>query len=132
MRTRNPLSHLKAYLFGTIFGVFSLGAAFATPPTELTVGLYPYVPRIDQFKSALQSEWHKVQPNIQLHFLTFEEWDGGYVTTPPANADVYVVDALFFENYRQQTLMEPLQNGEISNLNDFIPYALDGVRVAGQ
>src|SRR5687767_730345 len=105
MRTRTLLPFLKACIAGIAFSVFGLNAAFATPPAQLTVGLYPYVPRIDQFKSALQTEWHKVQPNVQLNFLTFEQWDGGYVTTPPANADVYVFDALFFDNYRQQNLM---------------------------
>ncbi|NET56591.1 MAG: hypothetical protein F6K47_10605 [Symploca sp. SIO2E6] len=69
------------------------GTALANP-TELTVGLYPYVPRIEQFQTAIQNQWDKVHPEVSLKFLDENEWDGGYDQDPPQNADVYVFDAL--------------------------------------
>ena len=131
MRARHLSAAIRRCALVAWISAFVLGITVARA-TELTVGLYPYVPRLDQFKSAIQSEWQKVQPTVTLRFLTFEEWDGGYAMTSPAAADVYVLDALFFEHYRQQSWMEPLAANEVMNLADFLPYAIDGVRVGQQ
>ncbi|KVE38675.1 thiamine pyridinylase [Burkholderia sp. BDU5] len=95
---------------------------------QLTVALYPWVPRVDQFKSAIETEWKKVQPAVALQFMSTEEWDGGYRNNPPANADVYVYDAIFFDYFRSQNWLEPLAANEILNIGDFLPYAIDGVK----
>jgi thiamine pyridinylase len=131
MKTRNHSVRFNSLPLFFLFGALILRISLAHS-TQLTVGLYPYVPRVEQFQAAVTAEWSKVQPDVQLHFLTFDEWDGGYTTNPPAGADVYVFDALFFESYRQQGLMEPLAAGEISNIDDFLPYALEGVKANGQ
>ena len=35
----------------------------------LTVALYPYVPRVDQFESAIRQAWRKVHPTVGLDFI---------------------------------------------------------------
>ncbi len=101
----------------------------STAETTLAVALYPYVPRVEQFKAALASEWGKVQPDIALNFL---DWDGGYSDNPPAGVDVYVFDAMFFEYFRSQGWLEAMSADEIDNLDDFVPYAIQGVRLDSQ
>ena len=107
-----------------------LGAEQASA-TGLKVGLYPYVPRPEQFQTAIQSEWKKIQPDIPLTFISVEDWDGGYSKDPPSDADVYVFDAMFFDYFRSQDLLEPMQASEIKALDDFVQYAIDGVQVDG-
>ncbi|WP_293087628.1 thiamine pyridinylase [Moorena sp. SIO3H5] len=106
--------------------LLGIGEASAT---ELHVALYPYVPRLEQFQTAIQAEWQKVQPEVPLNFVPAEDWDGGYSNNPPENADVYVFDAMFFDYFRSQNWLEPIQASEINNLEDFVEYAIDGVKV---
>lgn len=100
--------------------------------TTLVVALYPWVPRMEQFQNAITTAWASVQPNVPLSFLTSQQWDGGYSNNPPPNADVYVFDAMFFDYFRSQGWLEPMSAGEINNLNDFVPYAINGVQSGGQ
>ncbi|NEO67149.1 MAG: thiamine pyridinylase, partial [Moorea sp. SIO4G2] len=106
--------------------LLGIGEALAT---ELKVALYPYVPRLEQFQTAIQAQWQKVQPEVPLNFVPAEDWDGGYSKNPPENADVYVFDAMFFDYFRSQNWLEPIQASEIDNLEDFVDYAIDGVKV---
>lgn len=108
--------------------VLCLTAATANAAT-LTVGLYPYVPNLQQFKTAITAAWQQVQPKVPLVFLTPEQWDGGYEKDPPPNADVYVFDAMFFEYFRSNNRLERMEASEIDNLFDFVDYAIDGVKV---
>lgn len=96
---------------------------------ELVVALYPYVPRIHQFQTAIEAEWKKVQPDVSLHFLSAQEWDGGYSMDPPSTADVYVFDAMFFELFRSKGFLEPMAAGEVQHLRDFVEYAIEGVKI---
>lgn len=100
--------------------------------TELTVGLYPYVPRLEQFQTAIKTQWAKVQPKVTLKFLSAADWDGGYSNNPPKNVDVYVFDAMFFDYFQSQNWLEPMSADEIDNLDDFVKYAIDGVKVGKQ
>lgn len=104
--------------------------------TTLKVELYPWVPRIDQFETAIKAEWANVRPDVDLEFISSSSdpslsWDGGYHTDPSPDADVYVFDAMFFDYFRNKNLLEPIQASEINNLNDFVSYAIDGVQVNG-
>jgi thiamine pyridinylase len=100
--------------------------------TTLVVALYPWVPRMGQFQDAITTAWASVQPGVPLSFLSAQDWDGGYSNNPPPNADVYVFDAMFFAYFRSQGLLEPMSASEIQNLNDFVPYAIQGVQAGGQ
>jgi len=104
----------------------------AVTERTLVVGLYPYVPRLDQFQGAITAEWSKVRPDLSLRFLSVDDWDGGYSDDPPPQADVYVFDAMFFEYFRSQGWLEPMGADEIDDLDDFVAYAIDGVEVDGQ
>jgi thiamine pyridinylase len=98
-------------------------------PQQLTVALYPWVPRVDQFQQAIETEWKKVQPAVALQFVSADNWDGGYSNDPPANADVFVYDAIFFDYFRSRNWLEPLAAKEVQNLDDYLPYAINGVKV---
>lgn len=103
-----------------------------TPQTTLVVGLYPYVPRLDQFQAAITEAWAEARPDVALRFLSSDEWDGGYSQDPPSEADVYVFDAMFFDDFRSRSWLEPMSAGEIDELSDFVAYAIDGVEVDGR
>lgn len=92
----------------------------------LNVGLYPYVPRIDQFKKALSSHWNKLHPDIALTYS--DKWDGGYDLNPDDDLDVFVFDALFFENFLNKGYLDPIKANEINNISDFVDYAIQGVK----
>ena len=115
-----------------LFVAVSLFGIRRASATELTVALYPYVPQLEQFQTAIQTEWKTVQPNISLNFISANDWDGGYSKDPPPNADVYVFDAMFFDYFRSQNWLEPMQASEIQNLDDFVKYAIDGVQINQQ
>jgi thiamine pyridinylase len=94
-------------------------------PSTLRVGLYPYVPRLDQFKTAIQEAWQQVEPGVALEFV--DGWDGGY-KKDPGNLDVFVFDAVFFGYFRSQGWLAPLAATEIDDMSDFLPYAIEGVQ----
>lgn len=96
----------------------------------LKVGLYPYVPRVDQFKEVLEAKWAALDNGIDLEIITDPSvWDGGY-NTDPTGLDVFVFDALFLNKYRAANLLTSLTPADINpaGLDDFVPYAIDGVK----
>ena len=134
---------ITAVLLSAVFLMISGCATVSTRPaqgtpetapqqTTLVVALYPYVPRMDQFQKAITAAWSNDHPDVALSFLTAKEWDGGYSIDPPANADVYVFDAMFLDFFRSRGWLEPMQAGEIDHLADFVPYAIQGVQSDGQ
>jgi len=118
-------SCIKALL---ILGIAASSYVHAADP--LKVGLYPFVPRLEQFQTAIQNEWKKIQPNVDLIFET--NWDGGYDQDPPDDVDVFVFDAMYFENFLSRGFLESLEANEISNLDDFLEYAIKGVQSNGK
>jgi len=94
----------------------------------LVVGLYPWVPRLQQFEDTITAAWAKVQPDVPLTFLTSDEWDGGYHMDPPANADIYVMDAIFLNYFNSIGSVSMLSDAEVLNKQDFFDYAIDGVK----
>lgn len=107
--------------------------AFSAPASDnkksLAVALYPYVPRIKQFKTTIKNEWARRHPKVSLKFLGTDQWDGGYSTDPPSSADVFVFDAIYFNYFRSQNYLEPLKASEVKNHDDFIAYARQGSKV---
>jgi thiamine pyridinylase len=88
--------------FGQIALILLMGALVspAAWAETLTVALYPSVPRTAQFEAAIRAAWSKVHPADQLSFINDGNvWDGGYHTNPPANVDVFVFDAMYFEEF---------------------------------
>ncbi len=110
-------------------GAMMVNCSIAFGQQQLTVGLYPYVPRIEQFRNAISNEWNKIHPDVQLKFLTDSEWDGGYEKNPSAATDVYVFDATYLNYFMAQNWLEPISPQEILGLSDFLPYSSEGVKV---
>ena len=98
----------------------------------LKVGLYPYVPRVDQFEKVLKAKWDELGTGIDLVIITDPKvWDGGY-DKDPKELDVFVFDALFLNKYRDASLLESLTSDDINpdGLDDFVSYAINGVKNA--
>lgn len=93
---------------------------------SLTVALYPYVPRIEQFKTAITEAWAEVQPKVPLTFLPTRDWDGGYTNNPPDGADVFVFDAMYLALFKSQNNLVPFSRAEVDNIDDFLSYAIQG------
>lgn len=96
--------------------------------TVLTVGLYPWVPRPQQFQQALTQAWQKLGTGVELKFASADEWDGGYDKNPSADLDVYVFDAMYLDLFKARGWLEPIAASEVSNPDDFVDYAKRGLR----
>lgn len=103
------------------------GSKSAQSGSTLTVALYPYVPRIDQFKQAITTAWAKTHPDVELIFVPSDEWDGGYSSNPKSNYDVFIFDGMFFEYFKAQNYLYPIPQSSVTNPDDFLAYARDGV-----
>lgn len=97
--------------------------------TTLRVGLYPWVPRLDQFKEVVAAAWKAQEPNI---FLEFVDWDGGYKHDPSKDMDVFVFDAIFLAYFQESNFLSPIKDNEVQGLGDFVNYAIEGARIKGQ
>ncbi|MCA1458921.1 thiamine pyridinylase [Bradyrhizobium sp. BRP22] len=122
-----------AVVASAILPVVALPSSAAEAQQSLTVALYPYVPRIGQFQNAITTAWSQVQPNVRLKFINDESvWDGGYKRNPPAEADVYVFDAMYFEQFRANNYLVAMARNEIQDAADFLPYARKAVVANGK
>ena len=101
--------------------MISVCHASAQSPDTLTLALYPYVPDIERFKSAIREEWNQHHPEIQLEF---SDWDC-YSGTLPENADVFVYDGVYMNHYMEQGILLPLAENEIEDMDDFYPFVTD-------
>ncbi|MEH0022600.1 MAG: thiamine pyridinylase [Desulfobacter sp.] len=110
--------------------VLSLVLATAAWAETLKVGLYPYVPRVEQFEEVLRNSWAELNTGIDLEIITDPNvWDGGYDKNPDG-LDVFVFDALFLNKYRAANLLVNLTSADINpnGLGDFLTYAIEGVK----
>lgn len=112
------------------------GPGFVPAPAaaqdSLTVALYPWVPRPQQFVDAVQAAWEEVQPGIELTIIMDGSvWDGGYHTPVQPSFDVFVFDAMYFEDYQSQGLLTPIAPDQVTDPDDFVVYAREGVTVDG-
>ena len=90
------------------------GTAGAQNP-GLTVALYPYVPRVDQFQQAITDAWAAVQPGVPLTFVPTDDWDGGYHDDPDPAWDVFVFDGMYLEYFRAEGFLEAMAPSEIDD-----------------
>lgn len=97
------------------------------PNTTLTVALYGYVPDVERFENAVRSEWQKVEPNIDLSFVS---WDC-YETEPTDDLDVIVFDGLYLQHYIKEGFLLPIPDGKISDKSDLLDFAINGCTIDG-
>lgn len=90
----------------------------------LNVALYPYVPRLDQFKSELEVRWSKIHPQCKLNFVS---WDC-YSEDPNENLDVFVFDNIFTSYFIESGLLMEWEKNDIDDFDDYIPYAIEGCK----
>jgi thiamine pyridinylase len=93
----------------------------------LRVAVYPYVPDRIRFQQAVEAQWAARHLEVQLDFVP---WDG-YAEDPPEDLDVFVYDAVFFYDFLEKGYLLPIPDGEIRDIEDFIPCALAACRVDG-
>lgn len=95
----------------------------ASEQLTLRVALYPYVPRLQQFKDVLADMWTRSDVALEL-----VSWDC-YDDDPPPDLDVFVFDAIFLDYFRAQGYLSPYAAAEIDDIDDFLDYAITGSRV---
>jgi len=97
------------------------------PSCELTlnIGLYPDVPRLEQFEETIIQEWEKKHPHIELIFQNW--WDGGY-KKEPVDLDLFIFDGVFLEDYITKGYLLPLKENDINDFDDLLYYAKEGVK----
>jgi len=91
----------------------------------LTVALYPYIPRLEQFKEVIESAWKEVHPESTITWAG--DWDGGYYQDPDSRFDIYVYDACFLDYFRGQNWLYPIPEDRVPDRLDFFQFVLDGV-----
>jgi len=97
------------------------------PSCELTlnIGLYPDVPRLEQFEETINKAWKKKHPHIELVFQNW--WDGGY-KKEPQGLDLFIFDGVFLEDYISKGYLLPLKENDIHDFDDLLYYAKEGVK----
>jgi len=95
--------------------------------TTISVAIYPYVPRPQQFTAAISEAWQSQEPGVELKFV---EWDC-YSEDPLPDLDVFVFDAIFLDNFQSRGFLDPIAADEVVDAGDLLPYALEGSYVDG-
>lgn len=92
---------------------------------ELKVALYPYAPRVDQFKKVISEKWNKIEPDVKITWV--EDWDGGYFNEPKDEYDIFVFDATYFSYFKEKGSLMPIKKSQIKDFNDIMPFATKGL-----
>ena len=93
----------------------------------MSVALYPYLPDSDAFEQAVGDCWRTKHPDVGLEF---KEWDC-YYNEPTEDTDVFVFDALYFAHFVKEGYLLPVPADRISDSDDIIAYAAEGLRSDG-
>ncbi|MDM8523542.1 thiamine pyridinylase [Desulfococcaceae bacterium HSG8] len=98
----------------------------------IRVGLYHWAPNVEQFKFAIRNAWNEKHPDVSLEFAGFDEWDGGYMSDPTDNLDVFAFDTIFLSLFMKQGYLNPIKDSEVEGLSDFLPFLIDGSKADGK
>ncbi len=109
--------------------IVALWASVASA-ASLKVALYPYVPRIDQFKSVIAERWNSVQPDVEIIWV--DGWDGGYDNDPQEDYDLFVFDATYLTYFKNKGWLMGLDPSQVDNLDDFLPFVIKGTSSGGK
>lgn len=91
----------------------------------INIALYPYVPRLDQFKQVISAAWAQQSPDVPLNYV---DWDC-YSQDPPNDLEVFVFDGIFLDYFVAAGFLSALQPSEIDNPADFLPYAINDSKI---
>ena len=96
-----------------------------TGAQAINIALYPYVPRLDQFKQVISAAWAQQSPTVPLNYV---DWDC-YSQDPPSDLEVFGFDGIFLDYFVSKGFLSALRPGEIENPGDFLPYALNDSKI---
>ncbi|MBD2802387.1 thiamine pyridinylase [Xenorhabdus sp. 42] len=120
-------NQIKYFIVSWFVSFVMIGAAFAQ---DIHVGLYPWVPRVEQFQTELTKIWKQKYPDDHLIFVSEKVWDGGYDTLPSEQLDVYIFDAIHTNYFASRGWLLPLGKSDIDDFDDYFDYAVKGIKVA--
>ncbi|MDX7999240.1 thiamine pyridinylase [Xenorhabdus sp. Reich] len=118
---------IKYLIVSWFASLLMIGSVFAQ---DIHVGLYPWVPRVEQFQTELTKIWKQKYPDDNLIFVSDKVWDGGYSTTPSNQLDIYIFDAIYTNYFASNGWLLPLGKSDIDDFDDFFDYAVNGIKVA--
>jgi len=93
--------------------------------SSLKVALYPYVPRIAQFKSVISENWKLLHPDVEIIWV--EGWDGGYANDPQDDYDLFVFDATYLTYFINKGRLLGMNQSQVNNIADYLPFAINGM-----
>lgn len=128
---RMPRLGAFRHLYAVSVALALLLVASLAQAQSISLALYPWVPRYDQFVNAIQTRWQQAHPDVPLTIVPIADWDGGYGTDPTSDMDVFVFDATFLNQFKAAGYLSPLSPAEVANANDFLSYAIDGMQDGG-
>lgn len=97
--------------------------------TTLTVAMFPYVPDVDYFEKMIKEKWESDEEhgNIKLEFVS--DWDCYDATEIPDEYDIVVIDAIYLREYAEKGEILPIEESDINNYEDILPFVSEGIRV---
>jgi thiamine pyridinylase len=119
----------KRFLLSVLAATFILWAS-AAQATTLKVALYPYVPRIDQFKTVIADAWEKVEKDVPITWA--ENWDGGYSYNPQNDYDLFVFDATYLTYFKNEGCLLGIPEDRVEKPDDFLTFIREGLSKNGQ
>jgi thiamine pyridinylase len=96
-----------------------------SPPNELNVALYPYVPSPQAFVAAIQQAWSQLQPQVTLNFVPYDPYSG----PPDPNLDVFAFDCIFADDLFAANQIEWIGFSEFDDPEDLLGFAFDAVQL---
>lgn len=122
------MSKRLLFVSALIMITFSNCNCQSQPITEITVAIYPWLPRPEQFKSVLAEKWKSVHSDIKLRFLDFD----CYHQDPFDSLDVFVYDGIFLKYFSSKGYLLPLSKSQIDDWEGFLPFAQDAASLDGK
>jgi len=108
-------------------GTLVLGQTPCPPPSgpnQLNVALYPYVPRPQWFKDAIELEWYSGHPETVINWCDYD----CYAKDPDPTLDIFAFDTIFAAYFAKQGYLAPIEPTE----TDFLPWATPGLTQGDQ
>lgn len=101
----------------------------ADSPQSLRVALIDaYLPDASRFRRSIRDAWEDEHPDVDLDFVEWNCFDQDV----PDDLDVFVYDAMFLGTFLGQGSLLPLDEGEVEDPDDLVPYAYEACKVDGQ
>ncbi len=113
-----------ALIFGVLLTLLLSSSVFAK---SLKVALYPYVPRVEQFKQVITKAWAETHTEPIEWVTDYKKWDGGYGIDPSPDYDLFVFDAMFLNQFNAQGYLHKIPKAQVDNFSDFLPWAAAGI-----